>query len=304
MTNRLLWDVDGQDWPHRASSRFVEAAGFRWHVQIMGEHGAGSKPCVLLVHGTGASTHSWRGLAPRLAEHFTVIAPDLPGHGFTDTPPSGGFTLPGMARALGELVRVLDVTPQLAVGHSAGAAVLLRLILDGGIAPRTVISLNGALRPFGGLLGSIASSLAKVLFLNPLAPRFFAWRAEDPQAVEALIAKTGSRLDSDGLVLYQRLFRTPVHCAAALGMMAHWDLAPLLRDLPRLRPKLVLVAGGNDNAITADVAFQIRDLVPGAMVEYLRDLGHLAHEERPNDIAALIFKALSSDVDAGFQKKS
>jgi magnesium chelatase accessory protein len=71
------------DWPHRTASRFVSAGGIEWHVQVMGKG-----PCALLLHGTGASTHSFRDLAPALAPDFSVIAVDLPGHGFTGTPPS------------------------------------------------------------------------------------------------------------------------------------------------------------------------------------------------------------------------
>ena len=57
------WDHDGADWPHRHSSIFVHAAGLRWHVQQMGRG-----PVVLLIHGTSAATHSFRGLAPLLAD--------------------------------------------------------------------------------------------------------------------------------------------------------------------------------------------------------------------------------------------
>ncbi|MEY2735806.1 MAG: hypothetical protein RLZ58_1215, partial [Pseudomonadota bacterium] len=70
MEDRLQWDRDGLDWPHRARSRFVGAAGLRWHVQRFGTGapvatsgaapGAATQAKVLLVHGTGASTHSWR----------------------------------------------------------------------------------------------------------------------------------------------------------------------------------------------------------------------------------------------------
>lgn len=79
----MNWDHDGRDWPNREHSRFVEAAGLRWHVQQMGRG-----PVLLLLHGTGASTHSWRALMPLLAAEFTVVAPDLPGHGFTSAPPA------------------------------------------------------------------------------------------------------------------------------------------------------------------------------------------------------------------------
>ena len=59
----------------------VAAGGLRWHVQV-----AGDGPVLLLLHGTGAATHSWRDLLPLLAERFTVVAPDLPGHGRSDGP--------------------------------------------------------------------------------------------------------------------------------------------------------------------------------------------------------------------------
>jgi magnesium chelatase accessory protein len=59
------------------------------------------RPTVLLLHGTGASTHSWRALAPLLARRCTVVALDLPGHGFTGTPAEAeGFSLPAVASGI------------------------------------------------------------------------------------------------------------------------------------------------------------------------------------------------------------
>jgi len=49
MSNHLSWERDGRDWPNRAFSRFIEAGGLRWHVQVMGQG-----PVALLLHGTGA----------------------------------------------------------------------------------------------------------------------------------------------------------------------------------------------------------------------------------------------------------
>ncbi len=119
---RLDWARDGRDWPNRDASRFVDAGGLRWHVQVLGPADADA-PTLLLLHGTGAATHSWRALAPRLAHGFRVVAPDLPGHGFTSMPPADGLSLPGMAAAVGALLAALDASPALVVGHSAGAAV-------------------------------------------------------------------------------------------------------------------------------------------------------------------------------------
>jgi magnesium chelatase accessory protein len=251
----------------------------------------GSGPVLLLVHGTGAATHSWRGLAPLLARRFTVVAPDLPGHGFTEAPSSDRLSLPGMAAALDGLLRALDVSPALAVGHSAGVAVLARMCLDGQIAPERLVSLNGALLPFDGLPGQIFSPVAKLLARSSLFPRFFAWRAAEPTVLARLLRETGSALEPEGVELYGRLARSPGHVAAALGMMANWDLHPLVRDLPRLRPPVILVVGGNDRTVRPHEARRIRALLPNATVVRLPGLGHLAHEERPEQIEAIIVEA-------------
>jgi magnesium chelatase accessory protein len=282
-SEKLSWDREGADWPNRKASQFVHAAGLRWHVQQMG-----NGPVLLLVHGTGASTHSWRTLAPSLAPTFTIIAPDLPGHGFTETPPRVGFSLGGMAREVGELLRALALDPAVVVGHSAGAAVMVRMALEGIITPRALVSLNGALLPFGGVANQLFSPLAKLLLLNPFVPRLFAWRASDQSAVERIIRNTGSTIDKSGIEFYRRLVSSPHHVAAAFAMMANWDLDPLVRDLPKLKIPLLLIAGGDDRAISSEQAFRVRERLPSAKVEYLRGLGHLAHEERPHEIARII----------------
>lgn len=286
MSDRPIWDRDGRDWPNRQSSRFVEAGSLRWHVQEMGPTDA---PALLLIHGTGAATHSWRGLAPLLAEHFRVIAPDLPGHGFTDPLPRARLSLPGMGSALDALLRELEIRPALVVGHSAGAAILVRLCLDGGIEPRLLVALNGALTPFPGLASVLFPSMARMLFLNPITPKIFAWSADQP-AVERLIRGTGSRLDAQGLDLYRRLFRHPGHVAGALGMMANWDLAGLDRDIRRLRVRTLLVVGGDDKAIAPETAFALQKRLPGSRVELMRNLGHLAHEEAPERVAEILIR--------------
>jgi magnesium chelatase accessory protein len=283
MSDRLVWERDGRDWPSRAASRFVPAAGFRWHVQQMGQG-----PVLLLVHGTGAATHSWRGLAPLLARRFTVVAPDLPGHGFTEPPPGGGLSLPGMAGALGALLEALGARPALAAGHSAGAAILARMSLDRLIAPAGLVSLNGALLPLSGLPGTLFAPLAKLLAATSLMSRLFAWRAADRAVIERMLKDTGSTLEPAGVELYGRLARNPGHVGAALGMMASWELRELERDLPRLEPRLLLVVGGNDRTIPPAHALRVKRLVPGAALVTLAGLGHLAHEERPEAVAELV----------------
>jgi len=285
MLARLNWERDGRDWPNRAFSRFVQAGGLRWHVQQLG-HGS----ILLLVHGTGAATHTWRALAPLLAEDFTVVAPDMPGHGFTEAPPFDALSLPGIAVALQALLRALDLSPRLAAGHSAGAAILVRMCLDGHIDPAGLLSLNGALLPLRGLAGQFFSPAAKLLARSSLVPRLFAWRAADRSAVERLIRGTGSTLDATGVELYGRVVSNPAHAAAALGMMANWDLVPLARDLSRLNPRLMLVTGDNDRTLPPCEALRVCTLLPSAERVSLPGLGHLAHEERPEEVAPLFMR--------------
>jgi len=277
------WDTVGHDWPNRTHSRFVVAHGFRWHVQM-----AGRGPVLLLLHGTGASTHSFRDLLPLLAEHFTVIVPDLPGHGFTANPPASAFTLPGMARSVAGLLRELKQDPDLVVGHSAGAAILIRMALDKQIHPKAIISLNGALLPFKGSSGHWFSGLAKLLLLNPLVPRMFAWGATNQSHVEELIRDTGSDIDARGLELYGRLFREPGHVGGALAMMANWDLRALRDLVARLDMPLELVVGERDKTIKPTDAEAIAARAPRARLRMLPRMGHLAHEERPAEITDLI----------------
>ena len=281
----LVWSRDGADWSNRDASGFFEASGIRWHVQRLGRG-----PSLLLIHGTGAATHSWWGLMPMLGRCFSVIAPDLSGHGFTSSPPPHRLSLPGMAADLSALLRKLDVRPEIVVGHSAGAAILARMCLDGKIAPRLLVSLNGAFMPFGGVASHLFSPLAKLLVRNPLVPRVFAWQASHPGTVERLIRNTGSTIDPQGIALYRRLVRSPGHVESALRMMANWRLEPLVRDLPGLKTRLVLVAAENDRSISPDVARQVREILADAAIERMPGLGHLAHEEQPQRIADLIVR--------------
>ncbi len=283
MTDAPGWDREGRDWPNREHSLFVTAGGLRWHVQRMGDG-----PALLLLHGTAAATHSWRALAPILARRFTVVAPDLPGHGFTSAPPPRALTLPGMAAAVAALVEALGVNPVLAAGHSAGAAVLLRMALDGRIRPSAVIGLNAALMPIGREHSAFFTGAARTLAALPFVPRAFAWLASDRGVAERLLRDTGSRVEPRGVELYARLFRKPAHLRAALGMMAGWDLRPLLRDLPRLGPKLVLVVGAGDRTVPPADAERVRAVLPATRVVTLPGVGHLAHEERPEQVARIL----------------
>ena len=219
MSTPLNWEHEGRDWPHRQSSKFVQAAGLRWHMQVMTP--VMPRGTVLLIHGTGASTHSWRDVMPLLAKQYEVIAIDLPGHGFTLQPSEGGYSLIAMAQSLQGLLRVMKLSPNIVIGHSAGAAILLRMVIDKKITPAHIISINGALLPLTGLPGEVFSPIAKFISRSKFVPKLFAWRAADPKVLNRLLDATGSTLDDKGRALYGTLITNASHASAALNMMAN-----------------------------------------------------------------------------------
>jgi magnesium chelatase accessory protein len=279
------WAQDGKDWPNRNASGFYSAGGIVWHVQILGQG-----PVLLLLHGTGAATHSWRDLLPLLAQNFTVVAPDLPGHGFTSQPEKAGMTLPGMAKGVAALLDRLGLHPDYAAGHSAGAAVLTEMCLSNRIAPKALASLNGAMLPlpFHGVAAPLMGPLARLFASNPLVPMLFAWQAADGAVVRKLLQGTGSRIDAQGEKFYARLARRSGHAGAALTMMANWDLKTFAQRLPGLKTRLLLVVGENDRSIPPADAQRIKQLLPNAEILRMPGLGHLAHEERPAEVAEVL----------------
>ncbi len=287
----LDWNSDGALWPNRQASRFVSAGNQRFHVQIMG---AAENPAILLVHGTGASAHSFRDVLPLLAKRHHVIVPDLPGHGFTQNEGSD-LSLPGMARALGALTKVLKVTPQTVVGHSAGVAIAMQMALEGSVLPNRIIGFNSALKPIEG--DHFFSPLAKALFLNPFVPRAFSSFARYSDATGRLLEKTGSVIDAAGREFYGKLLTSPAHVAGALGMMANWNLGPLRARMNSLPCPVTLVAAEDDRMVPASVSREAAQRIVDCELIIVAKGGHLLHEAKPEFAAQIIEQRCS--VEAG-----
>jgi putative magnesium chelatase accessory protein len=198
----------------------------------------------------------------------------------------------GMAAALGSLLTAEDIRPDIVVGHSAGAAVLARACLDGILQPGLLVSVNGALLPLRGLAGQLFAPAARFLARVPVVPQLFARRAVDRRLVVRLLADTGSHVPAASVECYQRLMCTPTHVAAALQMMANWDLDPLSRALAGLTCPLHLVACGNDRTVPPSDAEQLARRLPQGHLVRIPGLGHLGHEEDPQRFADL-FTALA-----------
>lgn len=262
--------------------RPVESDGLVWNVVEQGEG-----PVVLLVHGTAASVHSWRRVMPFVATHYRAIAVDLPGHGETRHRSPRDLTLASMASGLGKLMKVMNLSPEVVAGHSAGAAILVDAVARKLLSPTALISFNGAFFPFSGVAGSLFSPIAKLVALNPIMPRILSSVARR-STVERLLRDTGSMPSPDDIEHYFRLFKQPQHVSAALGMMAAWDLSGIEAELSRLESNCVFVAGDNDKAVPPSSADRASARCRKGVVLHFRGYGHLLHEENPRLAASII----------------
>lgn len=283
------------DWPHRQASRSVVVGELAWHVQVMGQG-----PTVVLLHGTGASAHSWEEIMPRLAEVATVVAPDLPGHGYTRGARVEELNLPRMAADLQALVEALGVAPpRLIVGHSAGAPLAVRWVLDAGLSETAILGFNPSLVPPPPSYDWVAPWLNPIATSSPVAS-LLAAIGGPTGLVNQMLSSTGTELPPARRAYYRRLFSDPAHVRGAMGFMAAANLPALLEAGRTLRAPATWVVGAADAWIPEP---RLREVIgryfPSATV--LRwEGGHLLHEVEPERAAELVREVLARALgDAG-----
>jgi len=283
------WQAHRQTWPHAELSRFVQAGGVRWHVQQAGQQG----PRVLLIHGTGASGHTWRDLLRPLAEHAQVWVVDLPGHGFSSLASGQGMSMQGMATSLHALMQSLEVPVDVFIAHSAGAAIAAQMVIAQQLTPQALIGINPAWLPLPGLAGLLFPPAAKLLALTPFVPQWFAKQASGPGMLEKLLDGTGSVLDQAGKALYAELVADPEHAQGALKMMAAWDLSQGAHTLRQLRCPVLMLVGERDRAVPPAQAQQALGLLADGHLESWPGFGHLVHEEAPTQCVQFLVKTMA-----------
>ena len=292
---QLDWARESAHWPHAQASRFIRIGTIDWHVQHFGPP-PDRAPVVLLLHGTGASTHSWRDVAPALAGHCHVIVPDLPGHGFSRRPSDLALSLPVMGAAIEALLQALALAPRMIVGHSAGAVIGAWCALHGRTPPRHLVGINGAWQPFGGNAAHWISPATQLLASSAWAAQGLSRLATQQLVLDRLLRGTGSRIDAAGRRGYATLVGSASHVSAALSMMAHWDLRSFQGDLQRLSTQqcaLTLIVGQTDPMVPPAQSTALQARLPGTHLHRLPGLGHLAHEEAPGAVARILLETLA-----------
>ncbi len=257
----------------------------RWHLRQ-----SGTGPSILLLHGTGADSTSWEPIAPLLAPHWSLLAPDLPGHGASEPVSADALTLPALVAAITGLLRTFQQRPVAIIGHSAGAAIALALTESLGQLP--VVGIAPALSEPPAVLAGPARWLGRALAGSDTALRWLAHLGHQPRTARLIFAQARATVSADRLRHYTDLISQPAHLRAALTLMAEWRLASLEQTLPRLTSPVLLLAGSRDPWYPPRIVQTFADRLPHAACATIPDAGHLPHEEQPARTAEMILTFL------------
>jgi pimeloyl-ACP methyl ester carboxylesterase len=259
----------------------------------------GSGPPLLLVHGMGGDRSTWRYVLPRLAEHCTVIAPDLPGHGDSDAP-AGDYSPAGQASALRDVVIGLGLERVSIAGHSLGGGVAMQfayqfperterlvLISSGGLGSEVTPLLRAATLPGAEVIISGLARLPEAVSLPLLqtvsrAPNLLSREDARPLA-ETLQAMTSRR---------QR--RTFVRTARTV-LDLHGQALSAAGTLPAFADIPVLIAwGAKDRAIPPSHHRALARRLAHAHTLEIPEAGHFPQETTPSPLARAIIWFLAA----------
>jgi pimeloyl-ACP methyl ester carboxylesterase len=268
-----------------------------WEVELHGHRAiyriAGSGPPIVLVHGMVNSSRHWQQVAQRLAGRYTVIAPDLIGHGDSATP-RGDYSLGAHAAVIRDLLAVIGFDRATFVGHSLGGGVVLQFFYQ---FPQRVERL--ALVSAGGL-GHEVSPLLRTAALPGVSALLAA--GAHPRVLDAIRA-TGVRMrgrgSSKGIYLEAiaralRPLERPGAREAFLQTLrsvidvrgqrvSAVDRLYLLGGFPTL-----IVWGERDNTIPLSHGRAAHEAIPGSRFETLPRAAHFPHLEDPEGLAAVL----------------
>jgi len=268
---------------------------------------AGTGPAMLLIHGIGDSSDTWRPVVEQLAEHHTVIAPDLLGHGRSEKP-RADYTIAGFANGMRDLLTVLEVERVTVVGHSLGGGVAaqfayqfpercehLVLVGSGGIG-RTVSPLLRlaavpgieALMPLLGLppirvASRIGAGLLRMLD-TPLGRD-----AEEILAVFDALPNTEARR------AILRTLRSGVDWQGQVITML--DRAYLAEGVPTL-----IIWGRHDAIIPLGHGRLAHAAIPGSVLEIFDEAGHFPHHTNPARFVQLVHDFVERTTPAEFDR--
>ena len=247
---------------------------------------AGSGPVVVLVHGITSTSATWANFLPYLAEHFTVIAPDLLGHG-ESAKPRGDYSLGAYASGIRDLLMALGHERATFVGHSLGGGVAMQLAYQFPEHCERLVLVDS------GGLGREITPLLRAASL-PGSELVLPFLVDDRvlgigRGVGRLLGRVGLRVHTDlGEVLRGHASLSDGDARAAFLHTLRTIVDPMGQRvdasdrlyLAQAIPFL-LVWGERDPIIPVEHAYTAHQLVPGSRLEVFPDAGHFPHLDDP-----------------------
>jgi pimeloyl-ACP methyl ester carboxylesterase len=266
----------------------------------------GSGPLLVLVHGITSSSASWEPVLPALAEHFTVLAPDLLGHGESDKP-SGDYSLGSHACLVRDLMLTLGHERGTICGHSLGGGVAMQVAYQfPELVGRLVLVSSGGLGREVSLFLRAVTLPGAELVLPLIASRPV---LDAGATISRALGKIGLQAGSDlaqiarGIASLSELGarRAFVHTARAVidpggQRVDARDRLYLAEAVPSL-----LVWGAIDPIIPAEHGRRAHGLMPGSRLEVFDGAGHFPHIDEPFRFTRLLdeFVATTEPADVG-----
>jgi pimeloyl-ACP methyl ester carboxylesterase len=259
----------------------------------------GSGPALLLLHGIANSSDTWARVAPLLSERFTLIAPDLLGHGESATP-RGDYSLGAHASGARDVATALGHERVTVVGHSLGGGIAMQFAYQfPERTERLVLVSSGGLGREVHLLLRAASLPGADYVLPALTSRRM---VEAGRGIGGLLARVGLRPSGDIAVLARgfaeldnegsrRAFLHTVRAVIEPGgqrVSANSRLA-LAARLPSL-----IVWGENDSIIPVAHGAAAHEAMPGSRFVRFEDAGHMPQEDQPHHFAAVLTEFVES----------
>ena len=270
------------------------------------EAGGGDAPVVLLLHGFPTSSHMFRGLIPALADRYRVIAPDLPGFGFSDAPARGSFsyTFAHLAEVIDRFTEVLGLGRFALFVFDYGAPVGFRIALKHPDRIAAIITQNGNAYKAGLSEGwnpieaywREPTAKNRAALRDFLKPETTKWQYVHGVGDQSLVAPESYTLDS---ALLARPGNDEIQLDLFLDYASNVALYPDFQAYLRThRPPLLAVWGKNDPFFLPPGAEAFRRDVPDAEIRFY-DTGHFALETHGSEIAAAIGEFLDRLPHAG-----
>lgn len=259
------------------------------------EAGSKTAPAILLLHGFPTSSHMFRNLIPALADRYRVVAPDLPGFGFSDAPDRNNFryTFEQLAKVIASFTEVIGLDRFVIYVFDYGAPIGLRLALAHPERITAIISQNGNAYEQGLSEGwnpiqkywkepTEKNRAALREFLKPAATQ---WQYSHGVPDTTLLAPESYELDS---ALLARSGNDEIQLDLFLDYASNVALYPRFQEYFRTRrPPTLAVWGKNDPFFLPLGADAFKRDNPHAEVHFY-DTGHFALETHAQDIASAI----------------